>query len=250
MRAPLCCVLSRALSGGWSLSLSRVLTAWSRAQPDGAHEELEYDYSDDWYEKLLGTKTMELGEIAPLGAIIVVADPDDPNRPSALVANNYDMPLPEPNRMEELRRAGKLLGDVILYNGDGDFKLDKWLVYKDHPEEFDDESEEDDEDDDEDEDGEEREEASGGEEESDESEADDSDSEDVPAHAGPEGSDDEDEDEDESEDPDEDEDEDESEDPDEGDGAPPFRPPPGASVYPVFGGQRALCLLFSWSAAF
>ena len=38
--------------------------------------------------------------------------------------------------MEELRSAGKLLGDVILYNGDGDFKLAKWLLYKDNPEDY------------------------------------------------------------------------------------------------------------------
>jgi hypothetical protein len=105
-------------------------------QPDGAHEELEYEYSDDWHDKVLGTKTVELGEIAALGAILVVADPDDPSKPSTLKENKYDMPPPEPGRMEELRSAGKLLGDVILYNGDGDFKLAKWLLYKDNPEDY------------------------------------------------------------------------------------------------------------------
>jgi hypothetical protein len=174
---------------------------------------------------VLGTKTVELGEIAMLGAMLVVADPDDPNRPSTLKENKYDMPPPEPPRMEELRKAGKLLGDIILYNGDGDFKLDKWLVYKEHPEELVQESEE------------------GGDDESDESEADESDSDDGPVQGG-QGSDDDDEDGDdesdeseadesesddgpvqggqdsEEEDEDEDEDEDESEDPDEGDGTP------------------------------
>ena len=111
-------------------------------QPDGAHEELEYEYSDDWHDKVLGTKTAELGEIAALGAILVVADPDDPSKPSTLKENKYDMPPPEPGRMEELRSAGKLLGDVILYNGDGDFKLAKWLLYKDNPEEYFERSEE------------------------------------------------------------------------------------------------------------
>ena len=61
------------------------MTFW-RVQPDGAHEELEYEYSDDWHDKVLG-KTVELGEIAPLGAILVVADPDDPSRPSTLKEN-------------------------------------------------------------------------------------------------------------------------------------------------------------------
>jgi len=178
---------------------------------------------------VLGTKTVELGEIAMLGAMLVVADPDDPNRPSTLKENKYDMPPPEPPRMEELRKAGKLLGDIILYNGDGDFKLDKWLVYKEHPEELVQESEE------------------GGDDESDESEADESDSDDGPVQGG-QGSDDDDEDGDdesdeseadesesddgpvqggqdsEEEDEDEDEDEDESEDPDEGDDdAPPSK---------------------------
>ena len=45
-------------------------------QADGTEEEAEYEYGEDWQEKILGGKVIELGGIACIGALLVAVDPD------------------------------------------------------------------------------------------------------------------------------------------------------------------------------
>ena len=54
-------------------------------QADGSHEELAYDYSEEWQEKLLGAKMLELGDISCLGAALVCVDPDAADTPRYLI---------------------------------------------------------------------------------------------------------------------------------------------------------------------
>mmetsp|Transcript_80798 Transcript_80798/g.130960 ORF Transcript_80798/g.130960 Transcript_80798/m.130960 type:complete len:139 (+) Transcript_80798:66-482(+) len=126
-------------------------------KPDGSHEQIEYEYTDDWQDKVLGGKMLELGEISPLNVMVGVMDPDAPgNGPNSEKLNTYEMPDPQPKRVGDLRKEGKLFGDILVYNGDGDFQLDRWIMYKENPEDFDvdedddEDEEEDDKDDDDD----------------------------------------------------------------------------------------------------
>ena len=105
-------------------------------QANGQHAQISYEYSDDWQDNLLGGKTIELGEISCLNVILAGVDPVVANE-KGLVKNAYDLPPPVPARLEELRRGGQLCGDIVLYNGDGDFYLQTWLKYTESPEEFD-----------------------------------------------------------------------------------------------------------------
>lgn len=56
-------------------------SASSLQQVDGTHLQHLYEYSDDWQEKLLGGKMLEVGDIPCLGAQIVCIDPASADKP-------------------------------------------------------------------------------------------------------------------------------------------------------------------------
>ena len=91
---------------------------------------------------------LELGDIPVLSVHLAVVDPD--GAPKSLKENKYQLPTPEPEPLESLRKQGRLRGDIIVFNGDGDFTLDTWVQYQENPEDFEDNGEDyQDEDDDE-----------------------------------------------------------------------------------------------------
>jgi hypothetical protein len=91
---------------------------------------------------------LELGDIPVLSVHLAVVDPDA--APKSLKENNYQLHTPDPEPLESLRKQGRLRGDIIVFNGDGDFTLDTWVQYQENPEDFEDNGEDyQDEDDDE-----------------------------------------------------------------------------------------------------
>lgn len=78
---------------------------------------------------------IELGEVPCLNVLLAGVDPAV-GKAKGLAENVYNFPEPIPERMTQLRQDNKLTGDIILYNGDGDFLLKTWQQYKEEPELF------------------------------------------------------------------------------------------------------------------